>query len=61
MKKTPEKDVCFQLIEDTKVLCKDDKLIIPLSLVLSCLLALRNTVDLLRVGASYQKVMKSEL
>jgi hypothetical protein len=29
--------------------------------VLSCLLALRNTVDLSRVGASYQKVMKSKL
>jgi hypothetical protein len=23
--KTPKEDVCFQLIEDTKVLCKNDK------------------------------------
>jgi hypothetical protein len=31
--KTPmEQDVHFQLIEDTKVLCKNDKLIIPASL-----------------------------
>ncbi len=29
--KTPEKDMRVQLIEDTKVLCKDDKLIIPAS------------------------------
>ncbi len=28
----PKKDVCFQLIEDTKVLCKNGKLIIPASL-----------------------------
>ncbi len=28
----PQKDVCFQLIEDTKVLCKNGKLIIPASL-----------------------------
>jgi hypothetical protein len=27
--KTPEKRMSFQLIENTKVLCKDDKLIIP--------------------------------
>jgi hypothetical protein len=26
---TPKEDVCVQLIEDTKVLCKNDKLIIP--------------------------------
>jgi hypothetical protein len=30
--KTPKEDICFQLIEDTKVLCKNDKLIIPASL-----------------------------
>jgi hypothetical protein len=30
--KIPKKDVCFQLIEDTKVLCKNGKLIIPASL-----------------------------
>jgi hypothetical protein len=30
--KTPEKDMRFQLIEDTKLLCKDHKLIIPASL-----------------------------
>jgi hypothetical protein len=30
--KTPNEDVCFQLIEDKKVLCKNDKLIIPASL-----------------------------
>ncbi len=30
--KMPHKDICFQLIEDTKVLCKNDKLIIPSSL-----------------------------
>ncbi len=30
--KTPENNVHFQLIEVTKVLCKDDKLIIPASL-----------------------------
>jgi hypothetical protein len=30
--KTPEKEMSFQLIENTKVLCKDDKLIIPASL-----------------------------
>jgi hypothetical protein len=30
--KTPERDIRFQLIEDTKVLCKDFKLIIPASL-----------------------------
>jgi hypothetical protein len=30
--KTPEKGMSFQLIENTKVLCKDDKLIIPASL-----------------------------
>jgi hypothetical protein len=28
----PQKDVCFQLIKDTKVLCKNGKLIIPKSL-----------------------------
>ncbi len=27
----PKKDVCFQLVEDTKVLCKNGKLIIPAS------------------------------
>ncbi len=27
--KIPKKDICFQLIEDTKVLCKNGKLIIP--------------------------------
>jgi hypothetical protein len=30
--KTPEKGMSFQLIENTKVLCKDNKLIIPASL-----------------------------
>ncbi len=30
--KTSKEDVCFQLIEDTKVLCRNDKLIIPASL-----------------------------
>jgi hypothetical protein len=30
--KMPQKDICLQLIEDTKVLCKDGKLIIPKSL-----------------------------
>ena len=30
--KTPEKDMLFQLIEDTKVLCKDDNSFIPASL-----------------------------
>jgi len=30
--KTPEKGMSFQLIEDTKVLCKEDKLVIPASL-----------------------------
>jgi hypothetical protein len=29
---TPKKDISFQLIEDTKVLCKNSKLIIPSSL-----------------------------
>jgi hypothetical protein len=28
----PKKDMCFQLVEDTKVLCKNGKLIIPTSL-----------------------------
>ena len=28
----PKKDVCLQLVEDTKVLCKNSKLIIPVSL-----------------------------
>ncbi len=28
----PKEGICFQLIEDTKVLCKNDKLIIPASL-----------------------------
>ncbi len=28
----PKKDVCLQLVEDTKVLCKNGKLIIPVSL-----------------------------
>jgi hypothetical protein len=30
--KMPKKDVCHQLVEDTKVLCKNGKLIIPASL-----------------------------
>jgi hypothetical protein len=30
--KMPQKDTCFHLIEDTKVLCKNGKLIIPASL-----------------------------
>jgi hypothetical protein len=30
--KTPKEDIYFQLLEDTKVLCKNDKLIIPASL-----------------------------
>ncbi len=30
--KIPQNDVCFQIIEDTKVLCKNGKLIIPASL-----------------------------
>jgi hypothetical protein len=30
--KIPQKDICFQLIEDTKVLCKNGKLIISASL-----------------------------
>jgi hypothetical protein len=30
--KSPEKGMSFQLIEDTKVLCKEDKLVIPASL-----------------------------
>jgi hypothetical protein len=28
----PKKDICLQLVEDTKVLCKNSKLIIPASL-----------------------------
>ncbi len=28
----PKKDMCLQLLEDTKVLCKDGKLVIPESL-----------------------------
>jgi hypothetical protein len=28
----PKKDLCLQLVEDTKVLCKNGKLIIPASL-----------------------------
>ncbi len=28
----PKKDLCLQLIEDTKVLCKNGKLVIPASL-----------------------------
>ena len=32
--KTPEKSTSFQLIEGTKVLCRDNKLIIPASLQL---------------------------
>ncbi len=28
----PKKDICLQLVEDTKVLCKNGKLIIPASL-----------------------------
>jgi hypothetical protein len=30
--KMPQKDICFHLIEDTKVLCKNGKLITPASL-----------------------------
>ncbi len=30
--KTPEKGMSFQLIENTKVLCKEDKMVIPASL-----------------------------
>ncbi len=30
--KTPKKGMSFQLIEDTKVLCKEDKIVIPASL-----------------------------
>jgi hypothetical protein len=30
----PKKDICLQLVEDTKVLCKNGKLIIPTSLLL---------------------------
>jgi hypothetical protein len=30
--KIPQKDICFQLIEDAQVLCKNGKLIIPASL-----------------------------
>ena len=30
--KTPEKGMSFQLIENTKVLCKEDKIVIPASL-----------------------------
>ncbi len=30
--KTPKEDVCFQLIDTTKVLCKNGKLLIPASL-----------------------------
>ncbi len=30
--KIPKKDVCFQLVDDAKVLCKNGKLIIPTSL-----------------------------
>ena len=30
--KMPKKDICCQLVEDTKVLCKNSKLIIPASL-----------------------------
>ncbi len=30
--KIPKKDTCLQLVEDTKVLCKNGKLIIPASL-----------------------------
>jgi hypothetical protein len=30
--KMPQKDICFHLIEDTKVLCKNGKLTIPASL-----------------------------
>ncbi len=28
----PQKDICFHLIEDTKVLCKNGKIVIPASL-----------------------------
>jgi hypothetical protein len=28
----PQRDICFHLIEDTKVLCKNDKIFIPASL-----------------------------
>ncbi len=30
--KIPKKDICLQLVEDTKVICKNGKLIIPVSL-----------------------------
>ncbi len=30
--KTPKKGMSFQLIENTKVLCKEDKMVIPASL-----------------------------
>ncbi len=30
--KTPKKGMSFQLIEDTKVLCKEDTMVIPASL-----------------------------
>ncbi len=30
--KTPKKGMSFQLIEDTKMLCKEDKMVIPASL-----------------------------
>jgi hypothetical protein len=30
--KMPQKDICFHVIEDTKVLCKNNKIIIPTSL-----------------------------
>jgi hypothetical protein len=32
-RKTPKEDVRFQLIEDIKVLCKNDKLIVPVSIL----------------------------
>jgi hypothetical protein len=28
----PKKDICLQLVEDTEVLCRNSKLIIPVSL-----------------------------
>jgi hypothetical protein len=32
----PKKDICLQLVEDTKVLCKNGKLIIPASMTQGC-------------------------
>jgi hypothetical protein len=43
----PKEDLRFQLIEDTKVLCKNDKLIIPASLqhrAVSCITITSSTL-----------------